>query len=81
MINGERFELSKDPATDNGTKKSAKGLLKVYRDEAGNLVMKDQCTEAEEAEGLLEVVFENGNFRNLECYADIRARVESQFAD
>lgn len=79
VINGERFELSKDPATDNGTKKSAKGLLKVYRDEAGYLLMKDQCTEAEEAEGLLEVVFEDGNFRNLECYADIRARVEGQF--
>jgi len=76
VINDQRFELSKDPATDNGTKKSAKGLLKVYRDEAGQLAMKDQCSEAEEAEGLLEVVYEDGTLRNLENFADIRARVE-----
>ena len=79
VINGERYELSKDPATDSGTKKSAKGLLKVYRNEDGTLVMKDQCTEAEEAEGLLEVVYESGQFRNLDDFVTIRQRVESQF--
>lgn len=79
VIDGERYELSKDPATDSGTKKSAKGLLKVYRNEEGTLVMKDQCTEAEELEGLLEVVYEDGIFRNIDDFVTIRQRVESQF--
>jgi nicotinamide phosphoribosyltransferase len=28
-VNGESIEIFKDPKTDSGTKKSAKGLLKV----------------------------------------------------
>lgn len=58
-INGEEFELFKDPITDDGTKKSAKGLLKVYK-ENGKFKLKDQCTPQEETEGELKIVFEDG---------------------
>ena len=35
-------EIFKDPITDDGTKKSATGLLSVQKDEAGNLVLHDK---------------------------------------
>ena len=58
-INGVDYELFKDPITDDGTKKSAKGLLHVYK-ENGRFKLKDQCTPEEEATGELKVVFEDG---------------------
>lgn len=66
--------IAKDPKTDS-SKKSAKGLLKVYRDKDGVIKMKDQCTREEEAEGMLQVIFEDGNLHNLTTLEDIRARV------
>lgn len=79
VIKGERYELSKDPATDSGTKKSAKGLLQVYRDKNNELALKDQCTEEEEQTSLLRTVYLNGKMVFQESFAEIRSRVESQF--
>lgn len=54
-------EIFKDPKTDNGTKKSAKGLLKVVRED-GKLKLIDQV-EYEDTlmyDNLLQTVFHNG---------------------
>lgn len=58
------IEVFKDPITDDGTKKSARGRLRVDQDEQGVIYLKDQCTAEEEAGGLLNTVFYNGNLTN-----------------
>lgn len=75
-IKGESREIFKDPITDDGIKKSAKGLLKVYRDEDGNVKLKDQCTKEEESEGLLRTVYINGNFENVLTLQEIRETIQ-----
>ena len=72
--NGVDMPIFKDPKTDR-TKKSAKGLLSVHRDNAGELYMLDEQTRAEEAGGLLEQVFFNGKLVKTTTLAEIRARV------
>ena len=78
VVNGVRRDLFKDPKTDGGTKKSAKGLLRVDCDAQGNYVLKDQCTEEEEKGGELQVVFENGSLKRFQTLADIRSRIDRQ---
>jgi nicotinamide phosphoribosyltransferase len=59
VVNGEFREIYKDPITDSGMKKSAKGLLRVDKIN-GEFVLKDQCSEEEERGGELKPVFLNG---------------------
>jgi nicotinamide phosphoribosyltransferase len=75
-VNGEGRNIFKDPKTDDGTKKSAKGLLCVL-EENGQLILKDQCSWQEEKQGLLQTVFENGKLVKEQTLAEIRARVNS----
>ena len=76
-VNGEPRNIFKDPKTDDGTKKSAKGLLSVDK-ENGELVLKDECTWEEEKQGLLQTVFENGKLVNEQSLAVIRKRLEDE---
>lgn len=57
--------------TDDGTKRSAKGLLAVH-DNNGVLELKDECTKEQMDAGLLEVVFENGKLVKDQSLAEIR---------
>lgn len=75
-VNGKGIEIFKDPITDSGVKKSAKGLLMVYKDDEGKIKLKDQCTWEEEASGLLQVIFEDGNFYNQTTLTEIRERIK-----
>jgi nicotinamide phosphoribosyltransferase len=59
QINGESIEVMKDPVTDSGVKRSAKGLLKVDK-EGERFILRESQTREEEQQGLLKVVFENG---------------------
>lgn len=70
------IEIYKDPKTDSGTKKSAKGLLQVTRKD-NDFILKDQCTIEEEAQGELRTIFENGHLLVDESLATIRARLNS----
>jgi len=73
------IEIFKDPITDDGTKKSAKGLIQVYRDVNGKLQLKDRCTWEEEQQGELKTVFLNGKIvGELQTIEEIRARINSQ---
>lgn len=74
IVDGELRELFKDPKTDDGMKKSAKGLLRVER-EGDTFVLYDQQTWEQEASGALETVFLDGKLVKDQSLAEIRARV------
>ena len=67
------YDIYKDPATDDGTKKSLKGLIMV--DE--NLEVHTQCTPEQEATGLLHTIYENGVFYNKTTLTDVRAKIDA----
>lgn len=73
-VDGEAVDIYKDPATDDGTKKSAKGLLRVER-EGDHYVLHQQQT-AEQAEGgELRPVFRDGQLLSRQSLAEIRQRL------
>jgi len=73
-INGEGQEIFKDPITDDGVKKSAVGLLKVFK-ENGVIKLQDKCNWEEESTGLLEVIYKDGIAYNLTTLTEIRERL------
>lgn len=74
VVNGKRREIFKDPITDNGIKKSAKGLLQVVK-QGDSYELRDEVTEEEEQEGELKVIYENGIFKNSVTLEEIRNRI------
>jgi len=56
-------------------KKSAKGLLSVILDENNEYILHDNCTWEEESQGLLQTIYENGNFFNQTTLTEIRERI------
>ena len=76
-VNGVGIEIFKDPVTDDGIKKSARGLLCVLKDENGEYYLKDRCTEEEEKTGFLQVIFEDGKFYNQTTLTAIRERINN----
>ncbi len=74
VVNGVRRAIFKDPKTDNGVKKSAKGLLRVEIQD-GEYILLDNQTEEQEKQGELKTVFENGVIFNEVSLAEIRNRL------
>lgn len=78
----EGRKIFKDPITDDGTKKSAKGLLCVSRntnpkDKRYNIpYLIDQCSWSGEDKGMLQTIFENGEFSNETTLTEIRNRLK-----
>jgi nicotinamide phosphoribosyltransferase len=72
-------EIFKDPITDDGTKKSKKGLLRVrpfpYLDEF-KTVVEDQQTWEQEATGMLTTVFKNSKLVKETTLDEIRERIK-----
>jgi len=73
-VDGEQREIFKDPITDDGVKKSLKGLIQVYED--NGIKVKDQCSWEEESQGLLQTVFENGKLVRETTLSEIRNRLK-----
>jgi nicotinamide phosphoribosyltransferase len=75
VVDGENRNIFKDPVTDNGLKKSAKGLLKI---EVINnkYVLFDEVSIEEEKLGELEIVYENGELCVDHNLKEIRDRLE-----
>ncbi len=71
VINGNRQSIFKDPKTDSGTKKSAKGLLRVEHED-GRFVLYDEQTEEQEKLGLLEEVYVDGKFTKWQSFDTIK---------
>ena len=72
--NGVEFDIYKDPITDDGTKKSLKGLIMV--DE--NQEVHTQCTHEQEAQGILQTIYEDGKFYNEITLSEVRNKLEAQ---
>ena len=73
---GAWVELFKDPITDDGMKKSAKGLLKVEKVD-GKLVLKDQVSWEESQNSELRPVFRDGKLLVDDSFVEIRNRLWS----
>ncbi|MFP9115769.1 nicotinate phosphoribosyltransferase [Flavobacterium sp. RHBU_3] len=73
-VNGEGREIFKDPVTDDGTKKSAKGLMKIVK-ENNTYTLIDQVSWDEENTGELKEVFRDGKLLIDQSLAEIRAKV------
>lgn len=77
QIDGEEEAIWKDPATDSGLKKSAKGRVAVLRQD-GDFVLKDELTydQWKAIDGdQLNLIWENGQFYRFSSLSDIRAQV------
>lgn len=72
-INGEGQAIFKDPITDSGVKKSARGLLRVEKEGDDFVLYQDQTIE-QEKQGALQTVFLNGDIPFVEDFAVIRER-------
>lgn len=75
-VNGEGREIFKDPITDDGLKKSAKGLVSI-QEINGKLALKDCCTWNEEKTGYLTSVFKDGEFISKTTITKIRYKIKS----
>ena len=74
-VNGVGREIFKAPITDDGTKKSAKGLMKVEKSN-GVYTLRDQVSWEEEQEGELKEIFRDGKLLIDQSLAEIRERVK-----
>jgi nicotinamide phosphoribosyltransferase len=68
--------IFKDPITDDGTKKSATGLLAVYENSIGSLSLRDQVDWATENKSLLQTIYKDGKFHNQTTLTEIRQRLK-----
>jgi nicotinamide phosphoribosyltransferase len=76
-VMGEGREIFKDPVTDDGTKKSATGLLQVIK-ENGKFILKDRVTRAEEQQGELQTVYKDGKLLKEYTLAEIRSNLQTE---
>lgn len=79
VTDGEGVAIFKDPKTDSGTKKSARGLLSVHRGPMSrDYILVDGVTEEGERSGELKTVFLDGEILVNDSFETIRARVSAR---
>lgn len=71
-IDGTDVEIFKDPKTDDGLKKSAKGFMVIEKDENGEFILVDQVTKVETDGGYFEDVFVDGKLVKDQSLSEIR---------
>lgn len=71
-----QFNIYKDPATDDGTKKSLKGLCAVFRDGNNEYFVETECSDEDEASGELQIIYEDGKFYNQTTLSEIRGKIQ-----
>lgn len=76
QVNGEGREIFKDPKTDDGTKKSLKGLICVQSD-GDRYIAEDQVTKEQEDKSCLQTVFEDGKLVKEWSLRQIRDNVNN----
>ncbi len=74
-VNGEGRAIFKDPVTDDGTKKSAKGLMKIETDN-NKYKLVDEVSWDEEKTGELQEVFRDGKLLVDHTLEEIRKRMQ-----
>jgi nicotinamide phosphoribosyltransferase len=75
-VNGEGREIFKDPITDDGTKKSATGLLHVTKHNENGYMLVDKVSWENEANGELQTIYKDGQFSNTTDLETIRKRLK-----
>jgi nicotinamide phosphoribosyltransferase len=70
-------EIFKDPITDDGTKKSATGLLCVTKHNENGYMLVDKVSWETEANGELQTIYKDGEFRNQTTLTEIRNRLKN----
>jgi nicotinamide phosphoribosyltransferase len=68
---GKEYDIYKDPITDDGTKKSLKGLICVTEDHE----VLTQCTWEQEGQGILQTIYEEGRFDNQISLTEVRNKL------
>lgn len=74
QIDDTQLNIFKDPKTDGGMKKSARGLLRIDKVD-GQLILREQCSAEEEHGGELVTVFKDGSLTAEYSLSDIRKRL------
>jgi nicotinamide phosphoribosyltransferase len=75
-VNGEGRAIFKDPITDDGTKKSAKGLMNIELVD-GQYTLTDEVSWEEEQKGELKEVFRDGKLLIDRSLSEIRSQVKN----
>lgn len=75
QVDGKGYDIYKDPITDDGLKKSAKGLLRVDLVD-GEYVLTDQVTREQEQGGELKTVFRDGKLIKDWTLSEIRENIK-----
>jgi nicotinamide phosphoribosyltransferase len=74
VVDGEGREIFKNPVTDDGTKKSATGLLQVKK-ENGKYILNDKVNWDAEKDSELQTVFKDGVITKEFSLGEIRERL------
>lgn len=75
-INGQNYNIQKDPITDDGLKKSIKGLPVVYKDDNGDYAVRDEADLADFVfNNELDLIYRNGEFQKVVTLEEIRDRI------
>lgn len=75
-VNGEGREIFKDPITDDGTKKSATGLLHISKNPKGDYFLIDKVDWEIEAVGEMQTIYADGKFYNEITLEKIRENLK-----
>lgn len=71
-VDGIGYALQKDPITDNGTKKSARGRLALTKSDIGEIKLIEEATPEDESNSLLQPVWVDGKFVTTQTFAEVR---------
>ena len=80
-VRNKSYNIYKDPVTDDGTKKSLKGLLCVSKDinaqseTFGEYIVIQECDSNLENKGELQVIYEDGKFYNQTTLEEVRQKL------
>lgn len=84
VVDGEEHMLFKDPITDDGTKRSARGLQVVTRNDKGALVLQDGLLWSEyiaaHPNDVLQTIFVNGEIVKGTTLAQVRETIKREVA-
>jgi nicotinamide phosphoribosyltransferase len=70
------YNIYKEPITDDGSKKSLKGLIRVFVTEDFQIKVQEECTFEQENMSLLQTIYEDGKFYNQTTLTEIRDRLK-----
>ena len=78
-INGQDCSIFKSPVTDDGMKRSARGLLSVGKHASGDYYLEEDVTPTTECCGELSTVFLDGIIHGQQTFNQIRNRLHETF--